>query len=99
MITDYLIFDEIQGPDYKNLSTKEFWMKVVRNLQPGVTELYIHPNHATDEARAITGSWRTREAELNLFTSDADMRKLLADEGIILISYRPLLELQRRSRP
>jgi hypothetical protein len=40
---------------------KAFWMRVVENLKPGVTELYIHAALPTDELKAITGSWSTRE--------------------------------------
>lgn len=98
VMTDHFVFDELQAPEYKQLPTKEFWMKIVKNLKPGVTELFIHPNHATEEVKAITASWPVRQAEAELFTSDPDMLQLLKDEGIILISYKPLFELQRKER-
>lgn len=92
---DYFIYDEL--PQAKN-GVKKFWMGIVGNLKPGVTELYIHAQVISDEAKAISGSWKTRAEEFETFTNDPDMKKLLKDEGIILIGYKPLRELQRRNR-
>lgn len=91
---DYLIYDEQPKPGE---TTKEYWMRIVKNLKPGVTELYIHAALPTEELQAITGSWKTRGEEAALFTSDEDMRRLIKEEGIILIGYRALRDLQRKS--
>jgi len=95
---DYLIYEELQAGNYGRSNTKEFWTSIIKNLQPGVTELYIHATIYTDESRAITGSARKRGEEYECFVLDPDIKKLLEEEGIILISYRPLLELQRKNR-
>ena len=92
---DYFIYDEL--PQAKN-GVKKFWMGIVKNLKPGVTELYIHAQVISDEAKAISGSWKTRAEEFETFTNDPDMKKLLQDQGIILIGYKPLRELQRKNR-
>lgn len=92
---DYFIYDEL--PQAKN-GVKKFWMGIVKNLKPGVTELYIHAQVISDEAKAISGSWKTRAEEFETFTNDPDMKKLLKDEGIILIGYKPLRDLQRKNR-
>lgn len=92
---DYFIYDEL--PQAKN-GVKPFWMGIVKNLKPGVTELYIHAQVVSDEAKAISGSWKTRAEEFETFTSDLDMKKLIKDEGIILIGYKPLRDLQRKIR-
>ena len=89
---DHFIF----GAKRQGESTKDFWMRVVAGLKPGVTELYIHAGLRTDELKAITNSWETRSAEHDLFTSDPDMKKLLGDQHVIRIGYRALRELQRR---
>lgn len=47
---------------------------------------------------AITGSWRERVEEARLFTDDQEFRNLIKKEGIILIGYRPLMELQRKNQ-
>ena len=96
---DYFVYEEFQTGNYGQANTKEFWTTFIKNLKPGVTELYIHGTIYTDESRAISGSAKKRAEEYELFVHDQDFKKLLKDEGIILIGYRPLLELQRKKRP
>src|ERR1041385_4769639 len=52
---DYFVYDELPQ---ESANVKEFWLKIVSNLKPGVTELYIHAAKPTEELQAITGSWR-----------------------------------------
>ena len=70
---------------------------MIKNLKPGVTELYIHAQLTTEEAKAISGSWKTRTEEYETFTNDPDVKKLLKDQGVILIGYRALRDLQRKT--
>jgi predicted glycoside hydrolase/deacetylase ChbG (UPF0249 family) len=90
---DYFIYEELKD---ESKDVKGFWMNIVRNLKPGVTELYIHPALATDELKAITGTWATRSKEHEVFTKDPDMKQLVAGQGIKVIGYRPLRDLQRK---
>lgn len=92
---DDFIYEELKAMP---ADVKGFWLRVVRNLKPGVTELYIHAAKATDELRAITGSWKTRGEEFEVFTHDADMRRAVSELGIMRIGYRPLRDLQRAER-
>ncbi len=92
---DYFIFEEFE--DYKTENVFEFWTEYIKNLKPGVTEIYVHAASESDEIRSITGSAEKRIKELKFFTSDA-LKKLIKDEGIIVIGYRPLLELQRKNK-
>jgi predicted glycoside hydrolase/deacetylase ChbG (UPF0249 family) len=92
---DYFVFDELKNE--KN-GVKNFWLGVVKNLKPGVTELYIHAGLPNDELKAITGSWSTRAEEFEVFTHDEEMKQLIADQKIILIGYRPLRDLQHQER-
>lgn len=96
LFPDYFVYDELKD-EAKNV--KEFWLNIVKNLKPGITELYIHAALLTDELKVITGTWATRSKEYEVFTHDPDMKKLVADEKIILIGYRPLRDLQRKERP
>ena len=89
---DYLIYDEL---DEEKSGVKQFWMKILRNLKPGVTELFIHAAKPTEELRHITNSWKIRSEEYEVFTNDDSLRKLVRDLGIIRIGYRPLRNLQR----
>lgn len=94
VFTDYFIHDELQN--YKEV--KPFWTGIIKNLKPGVTEIFIHASKLTDELKAITGTAEKRAQEAACFTTDADIRKLIKQEGVILIGYRPLMELQRKIR-
>lgn len=95
LFPDFFIHEELAE---ESKDVKGFWLRTVKALKPGVTELYIHPAKPTEELQAITGSWRTRAAEAELFTTDADLRQLLADEKIIRLGYRPIRDLQRQLR-
>jgi hypothetical protein len=75
-----------------------FWLNIVKNLKPGVTELYIHAGLPNDELKAITGSWATRAEEFEVFTHNAEMKRIVAEQKIRLLGYRPLRELQRAER-
>ncbi|HNQ72782.1 MAG TPA: polysaccharide deacetylase family protein [Verrucomicrobiota bacterium] len=92
LFPDYFVYDELK--DEKN-GVKEFWLRIVKNLKRGVTELYIHAGLPTDELKAATGSWSTRAQEYEVFTNDEDMKRLLKEENIILMGYRPIRDLQR----
>ncbi|MEI6275785.1 MAG: polysaccharide deacetylase family protein [Prolixibacteraceae bacterium] len=94
VFTDNFVYEELD--QYKEV--KPFWINIIRNLKPGVTELFIHASRLTEELKAITGTAEKRSQEAACFTSDKDIRQLLKDQGIILIGYRPLLELQRKLR-
>jgi hypothetical protein len=95
VFTDYFVHEEL--PQEKN-GVKQFWAGILKNLKPGVTELYIHASKPTEELRAITGSWKTRGEQYETFTHDAEIRQIVKDEKIILIGYRPLRELQRKAK-
>jgi predicted glycoside hydrolase/deacetylase ChbG (UPF0249 family) len=94
VFSDYFVYDELEN--YKDV--KPFWTGILKNLKPGVTELFIHAAKMSEELKAITHSAEKRSQEAAAFTSDPDIRKLIQDEQIILIGYRPLLELQRKKK-
>lgn len=94
IFTDYFIYDELEN--YKEV--KPFWISIIKNLKPGVTEIFIHASKMSDELKAITGTAGKRAQEASCFTTDKDIRQLIKNEGIILIGYRPLMELQQKLR-
>lgn len=95
VFSDHFVYEELKE---EKSGVKAFWAGVLRQLKPGVTELYIHAGKPTEELKAITGSWRTRSEEFETFTHDPEIRALLTEQKIIRIGYRPLRDLQRRGK-
>ena len=95
LFTDDFVYDvKDDGPE----GVKAQWMKRLSELKPGVTEIFIHAGHPTEELKAITGSWAVRSAEFAAFTTDPEIRALLERQGIRRIGYRPIRDLQRKLR-
>ena len=94
VFTDNFVYEELDN--YKEV--KPFWTSIIKNLKPGVTEIFIHASKMSDELKAITGTAGKRAQEASCFTTDKDIMQLIKDEGIILIGYRPLMELQKKLR-
>jgi len=75
--------------------TPAYWTNVLRNLRPGVSELYIHAALDEPEMRAINAAHcAQRHADFRFFTAP-ETRALLGDLGITLIGYRRVRDLQR----
>jgi predicted glycoside hydrolase/deacetylase ChbG (UPF0249 family) len=68
----------------------------ISGLEPGVTELTLHPAIDTPELRAITTDWRQRVSDHVLLVADRGLDRLIADAGVTLIGYRPLRDAMRR---
>jgi len=88
---DFLVFG---GPDDDETVT-DYWKRILRSLNPGVTELFIHAAMDGEELRAMTNSWKTRATEFELFTSSKAIQQIIEEENIHLIGYRELRDLQR----
>jgi predicted glycoside hydrolase/deacetylase ChbG (UPF0249 family) len=83
---------------------QEYWRRKLRQLVPGVTELYVHLSLDQPELRAMTGDdafrtgWRDRVEEARIFTSDLELRRIVEAEGVKLLRWKDLRDLQRRER-
>jgi chitin disaccharide deacetylase len=64
-------------------------------VEPGVTELRIHPAVDTDELRAIASDWPARVDDHRLVCEEGALTKAVDAAGLTLIGYRPLRELTR----
>ena len=73
--------------------------KVIGDLRPGVTEVYLHPAIETPELRAFAADWEHRVDDHRLATADAGIRDAVGRHGIHLVGYEPLRELQRSGEP
>jgi len=68
--------------------TREGVAQLLSNLPDGTTELMCHPGYADEDLRrTATRLQESRQTELEILT-DAGIRKLVATEGIRLLSYR-----------
>ena len=99
--TDVVIdrFETI-GPGVPPEGWAEFYADIVRELEPGITELIVHVARDDEEMRSIAvdhpgwgSAWRQRD--FDYLTSDA-FRRVLAENGVRLTTWREVARKQRR---
>ena len=95
---DAVIVDKIYmaRPENTQNGIANYYQHVVRNLQPGLNVLLVHPGQNDDEMRAISedvypwgAEWR--EHDRDFFTSKM-CKEILDEEGISLITWKELKE-------
>ncbi|MEY2403854.1 MAG: hypothetical protein QOD38_1405 [Acidimicrobiaceae bacterium] len=69
--------------------------KIVLDLRPGVTEVYVHPAVDTPELRAFAPDWSARVDDHDLVVRDGGLRARIERSGVKLIGYRQLRDVQR----
>jgi predicted glycoside hydrolase/deacetylase ChbG (UPF0249 family) len=69
--------------------------RVLADLPPGVTELHVSPAADTAELRAATPDWAVRVDDLRLLVDERDVADKIQANGITLLGYRALRDLQR----
>ena len=84
-------------PTLPAVGARQAFGELVANLEPGITELTLHPAIDTPEVRAITTDWRQRVADHVLLVADRGLDRMIAEAGVTLIGYRPLRDAMRRS--
>ena len=70
--------------------------RLVFDLRPGVTEVYVHPAIDTPELRAAWPDWGARVDDHDLVVRDGALRTMLDRGSVTLVGYRALRELQRK---
>jgi chitin disaccharide deacetylase len=80
---------------YANVGAKRAIEKALFDLRPGVTEVFFHPAHDSDELRASHPDWANCVEDYACLTTDAAFADLVARAGAKLIGYRELRERQR----
>lgn len=99
--TDVLIDTVIiASPEVPGDRWKEFYLREIANLKPGVTELIVHLGRDDSELQAVTvnhepygSAWRQRDTDV---VNSPEFRKALVDNRVIVITWR---DLQRLSGP
>jgi predicted glycoside hydrolase/deacetylase ChbG (UPF0249 family) len=80
------------APNGKTYEEKvDNFKKLVKSLNPGITEIIFHPQIATENSKSITGSWQQRQWEADMF-ADAGMKKFFEDEGIIFTNWKEMMD-------
>ena len=87
LFTDHFVFTTV--------GSRRGIEKVLFDLQPGVTEVYLHPAVDSDELRASHPDWPNRVEDYALLTKDKSFADLVERAGATLIGFRQLRELQR----
>ena len=83
-------FVHVQG-----LGSRRTIERMLFDLRPGVTEVYVHPAVDTPELRSLAADWAARVDDHDFVTNDRSLRAMLDRAGVTLIGYRELRELQR----
>jgi hypothetical protein len=69
--------------------------RALHALEPGVTEIVLHPAIDTPELRALAPDWSQRVDDHDALVHDIELRRLLERAAVHRIGYRPLRDLQR----
>jgi predicted glycoside hydrolase/deacetylase ChbG (UPF0249 family) len=85
---DHLVVTRASG-------SRETFDRVLDDLRPGVTELFLHPAVDTPELRAATPDWQARVDDHALLTEPGGLGAALDAAGAIRVGYRALRDLQR----
>jgi chitin disaccharide deacetylase len=85
------------GPDVHREQWKDFYLKAIKELKPGLTEMIVHLGHDDAELQAVTvdhpdygSAWRQRDYD---FVTSPAFKKALRDNHIILIKWKDLQKL------
>ena len=84
-----------------SLGQMDYLRKIFRERRPGtVSEIYIHPAVPGPEVEAVRikgGWWKLGVGDFQLFTTHTDeLKQAIKEEGITLIGWREIRDLQRR---
>jgi hypothetical protein len=92
-ILDNLIWESYYIHENKK---KIFYKNALCNLKPGVNEIIIHCGYKDTELKSLTPWWARYEIDRYIFTS-RDIRKYIEKLNIKLISWKALMDFQKKS--
>jgi predicted glycoside hydrolase/deacetylase ChbG (UPF0249 family) len=75
--------------------TREVFRESLPHLKPGVTEIYLHPVEDGPELRGYDPTHPHLRADDSTCLFDPELKGMIEENSIELISFRPLRELQR----
>lgn len=80
---------------YSGVGGRTAFERLLDDVRPGVTEIFLHPATDHAELRALAPDWERRVDDHRLLTAEPQLREQLAAAGVELIGWRELRELQR----
>jgi predicted glycoside hydrolase/deacetylase ChbG (UPF0249 family) len=90
----------IADPSIPSAQWKDWYLKQIANLKPGVTELIVHLGHDDAELQAVMvyhepygSAWRQRDYDV---VNSPEFKKALKDNGVILVTWRELGKLVQK---
>jgi predicted glycoside hydrolase/deacetylase ChbG (UPF0249 family) len=79
---------------------KEFYLKAIAGLKPGLTEIIVHLGHDDSELQAVTvnhegygSAWRQRDYDV---VNSPEFKKALQDNHVILVTWKELGKLAQQ---
>lgn len=80
---------------YSGVGGRTAFERLLEDVRPGVTEIFLHPATDHAELRALAPDWERRVDDHRLLAAEPQLREQLAAAGVELIGWRELRELQR----
>ena len=90
----------IAGPEVPREQWKDFYLKAIAGLKPGLTEMIVHLGYDDAELRAVTvnhepygSAWRQRDYDVVM---SPEFKKALQDNKVILVTWKDLLRIAQQ---
>ena len=79
---------------YDARTASTYWIKILKSLPQGLSEIYCHPGYARGDLAGFATDLEQRQADLDFFISPT-CREIVEHEGIQLMNYRRLRDAMR----
>ncbi len=79
----------LDGENYED--KKQKFYELMRSLSPGLNEIIFHPSTLTEGLKHITGSWRQRSWEAQMF-DDPDVLAFFEREGVLFTNWKEIMK-------
>lgn len=100
IMDDQILVDRLFmiNPGIKDYEWNEYYMDVLRNMQPELNEIIVHLAYDNDEMQAVTvdhpdfgSAWRQRDLEA---LQNEDFKALIKERNIHLVTWKQIQEVQ-----
>ena len=84
-----------KGKSYEEVIVN--FKNLIKDLDPGLTEIIFHPSMATENLKSITNSWQQRSWEAQMF-ADKDLQAFFKKEGIVFTNWKEIMSRFKESK-